>query len=181
MRRLLLALLLSFPATVFAATGDTLLVWTTAANEPPATDAATFDATRNSHLLLDFDTTTEECGVLRGVMPQHYGSGGVTVLVHASMATATTGTLGWLVSFERIGDSQQDLDADGFAAEQTITAVTVPGTSGLVDILSVDVSDGASMDSVAVGESFRLKVCRDVDNDTAAGDAELSAVEIQEQ
>ena len=162
------------------AAGDTLLIWTPLANEPPAANFATLD-TRNSHPVLDFDTTTGESAVFRGVMPRHYaGTTGVTVYVHYAMTSATSGTCGWLVAFERVSDSQQDIDSDGFAAAQTLTAVTVPGTSGHVDISNVAFTNGAQMDSVAVGEGFRLKITRDVANDNATGDAELWAIEMKE-
>ena len=36
------------------------------------------------------------------------------------------------------------------------------------------------MDSVAVGEAFRLKITRDAASDDATGDAEILAVEIRE-
>ncbi|MHC4498506.1 MAG: hypothetical protein ACYS21_05260, partial [Planctomycetota bacterium] len=99
---------------------------------------------------------------------------------HYAMSTAEALTIDWDAQFERIGDQQQDLDADGFAAVQSVDNTTVPGTSGLVDIVSIAFTDGAQMDSVAVGESFRLKVTRDAVSDDATGDAELVKVEIRE-
>lgn len=162
------------------ASGDTLLTFTAAANEPPSTNYATLD-TRNNHLVLDFDTTTQETAIFTAVMPRTYSAAtGVTVYVHAMLTSATSGTLGWDVSFERMSDATTDLDSDSFATAQTITAATVPGTSGVVLVLNVAITAGANMDSVAAGESFRLRVRRDVTNDTATGDAELLAVEIKE-
>jgi hypothetical protein len=161
------------------ATGNTLLIFTPLQNEPPSSNYATLD-TRNLHPVLDFDDTTQETAIFRGVVPRHYAGGGITVYVHFAATSATTGTIGWDVSFERVSDSQQDIDSDGFATAQTITAGTVPGTSGHVDILNVAVTDGANMDSIAVGEAFRLRIRRDVANDTATGDAELFAVELKE-
>ncbi len=113
-------------------------------------------------------------------MPQHYGGGGVTVYLHYAMTSAVSGDVDWDAAFERIGDQQQDLDADGFAAVQSVDNTTVPGTSGLVDVVSIAFTDGAQMDSVAVGEAFRLQVTRDAASDTASGDAELVAVELRE-
>lgn len=149
-------------------------------NEPPTSNYATFDV-RNSHPVLDFDDTTAEAAVWSGLLPTSYGGGGVTVAVGWSATSATTNTIGWTVEFERIGDQQQDVDSDSFASAQTITAVTVPGTSGNVDVTSVNISDGANMDSVAAGEQFRIRVKRDVANDSATGDAELHWVRITEQ
>jgi hypothetical protein len=161
------------------ATGNTLLVWRAADNEPPAANYATLD-TRNGHLVLDFDDTTQETAIFTGVLPRHYAAGGITVYLHWAATSATTGTVGWDVSFERIGAGSQDLDADGFAGAQTVTAATVDATSGNVKITNVAVTNGANLDSIAVGEAFRVRIRRDVANDTATGDAELLAVELKE-
>lgn len=160
------------------ASGDTLAVFRPLENEPPLTNYATIGF-RNQHPILNFDQTTQESAVWTGVLPRHYSGSGITVYVHWSTG-ATSGTIGWTVEFERIGDGQQDIDSDGFASAQTITAVTVPGTSGLVDITNVAVSNGANMDSIAVGEAFRIRISRDVANDNAASDAELVSVELKE-
>lgn len=161
------------------ASGDTLLMFFPSHNEPPASNYATLD-TRNQHPVLDFDAATNEDAVFTGIMPRSYNSGGVTVYIHYAMSSATTNTVDWDVAFERIGDQQQDLDSDGFAAANSVDNTTVPGTSGLVDIVSVAFTDGVDMDSIAVGESFRIKVTRDAVNDDAVGDAELVAIEIKE-
>ena len=162
------------------ASGDTLLVFTPLHNEPPSSNNATFD-TRNQHPVLDFDATTNESAVFSAVMPQHYaGTTGVTVYIHYSMSSAEADTVDWDAAFERIGDQQQDVDSDSFAAVNSVDDTTVPGTSGLVDVVSIAFTDGADMDSVAAGELFRLKITRDAASDDASGDAELHAVEIQE-
>lgn len=161
------------------ASGNTLCVFFPGDNEPPSSNYATLDQ-RNNHSVLDFDTTTQEAAIFTGVLPRHYAGGGITVYIHYAMTSATSGTCGWDVAFERMGNGSQDIDSDGFATAQTVTAVTVDGTSGNVDIVNVAVTDGANIDSIAVGESFRLRVRRDVANDTAAGDAELIAVELKE-
>lgn len=159
------------------ASGDTLLIIPASALDPGST--TTLD-TRNNHPVIDFDAATNENAVFTAVMPQHYGGGGVTVYLHFSMATATTGDIDWDVEFERIGDQQLDIDADSFAAPNSVDNTAVPATSGLVDVVSVAFTDGADMDSVAAGELFRLRVTRDAASDTAAGDAELHAVELRE-
>ena len=161
------------------ASGNTLLVFLAEEGRPPTSAGATFDV-RNNIACWDFDDTTGESVVFTGVLPRNYAGGGITVYLHWAATTATSGTGGWLVAFERIGDGQQDIDSDGFASGQTVTAATVPATSGHVKITNVAVSNGANMDSIAVGELFRLKVTRDVANDTAAGDLEMYAVELKE-
>lgn len=161
------------------ASGATLAVLHPYGTEPPASNPAVFDV-RNAHPVLSFDTTTQEVAVWTVIMPRNYAGGGITVYVHWAAASATTGTIGWDVSIERIGDGSRDIDSDGFATAQTITAVTVPGTTGNVDITNVAIANGADMDSVAAGEAFRIRIRRDVANDTAAGDAQLVMVEIKE-
>lgn len=161
------------------ASGNSLLVFTPQANQPPASNYATLD-TRNNHLVLDFDDTTNESAVFSGVMPRHYAGGGLTVYIHYAMTTAITGDVDWDVAFERVGDQQQDIDSDGFAAANSVDSTTVPGTSGLLDIVNITFTDGADMDSIAVGEAFRLKLNRDAASDTASGDAEILAIEIKE-
>jgi hypothetical protein len=162
------------------ASGQSLCTWTAENGASfPATNYATFD-TRNTHPCYDFDPTTQESIYLHFVLPRHYSGGGITVYLHWAASTATSGSGGWDVSFERIGDGQQDIDSDGFASAQTVTAVTVPATSGNVKITNVAVTNGANMDSIAAGESFRLRIRRDVANDDATGDLELVGVELKE-
>lgn len=162
------------------ASGDTLAVFTPAMNQPPSTNYATLN-TRNGHLVLEFDTTTQETAIFHGKMPRHYSAGGITAYLTWMAASAVTGTIGWDVTFERDADGGSDLDADDFATAQTVTATTVPGTSGVPKITSVAITAGATgTDSVAVGDDFRLRIRRDVANDSAAGDAQLLSVELKE-
>lgn len=160
------------------ASGETLLVFTPLNNEPPASAHATIDH-RNVHPVLDFDEGTNESAVFSAVMPRNYGGGEVTVYIHYSCVVAS-GNVDWDVAFERIGDQQLDIDTDDFAAVQSVDDTDVPGTAGLVDVTSVAFTDGAQMDSVEVGELFRLKITRDAVSDTASDDVELHALEIKE-
>ena len=115
-------------------------------------------------------------------MPRHYaGTTGVAVYLHIAMSSANANDIKLEVSFERIGDQQQNLDSDGFAAAQDTGDITVPGTSGLVDIIPVTFTDGAQMDSIAVGEGFRMNIKRvAVVGTDATGDLEIRFVEIKE-
>lgn len=162
-----------------AAVVETLCRFTPLHNEPPASNPALLD-TRNQHPVLDFDPDTNKSAVFSAVMPRHYTGGGVTVYIHYAMTSAEADTIDWDAAFERIGDQQLDIDGDSFAAIQSINNTTVPGTTGLVDIVAITFTDGAQMDSVAAGEGFRLKITRDAANDDAAEDAELLFVEIKE-
>lgn len=148
-------------------------------NEPPASNFATLD-TRNSHPVLDFDTTTQETAMFSDVISSAYGGGDITVSVQWAATSATTGTIGWDVTFERVGTAQ-DIDSDSFATAQTITAATVSGTSGILSSTSVSITAGSTgTDSLAAGEGYRLRIRRDVANDTATGDAELWGVVVSE-
>lgn len=160
------------------ASGDELAKWDARAGFPPSSNYATF-LTRNTHPAVLHDDTTSESWYFEDVMPTFYGAGNITVEIHWTAVSATSGTGGWLVAFENIAESQ-DLDSDGFGSDQTVTAVTVPGTSGQVKISTLTVTAGSATDSVAAGKMFRLKVSRDTANDTATGDLELRMVRLLE-
>jgi hypothetical protein len=161
------------------ASGDTLVVFTPYNNEPPTSSFATLD-TRNNHVVLDFDGDSDKSAVFSGIIPQHYGGAtGVTVYLHFSV-DGTSGDTDWDIAFERIGEAVQDIDSDGFATALSNDGNAVPATSGHVDIVSQAFTTGAQMDSLAVGESFRLKITRDGTNDDSNDDANLLKVEIRE-
>ena len=159
--------------------GDTLAVFMPQQNEPPTADFATPD-TRNRHPVLDMALT--EIAIFSFVMPRQYAGNGVTVRLHYAMSSAVADDIRLDTTFERIGDQQQDLDADGFDATGVDgTDTIVPGTSGLVDVVNNVHSDGARLDNLAVGEGGRLKVTRTaVAGTDAAGDLELRFVELKE-
>lgn len=160
------------------ASGDTLAVFMPYDNEPPSSNYATLDL-RNGHPVLDFDTTTQETAIFSGVMPRNYAGGNIVVYVQAT-SDATSGTMGWDVTFERM-DAATDLDSDSWATAKTITASTVPGTSGDPLILNVTCTAGATdTDSVAAGDAFRIRLRRDVANDSAASDSNFLAMELKE-
>ena len=144
----------------------------------PATNFATFDL-RNRHPVLDFDKTTQETVYFIGVMPDNYDANGIVVEVWWTATTVTSGTVGWDVSIELM--TGFDIDGDGFATAQTITAATVSGTSGTVQSSSVEIADGTDMDSLVAGSLFRLRIRRDVASDDADNDAELHYVEMRIQ
>jgi hypothetical protein len=162
------------------ASGDTLAVFTPLSNQPPSSNYASL-ALRNGHLALEFDTTTQQTAIFAGRMPRNYAGGNIVVSLDWMAASAVTGTVGWGVSFERDNAANHDLDSDAWGTEQTVTATSVDGTSGKVTTTSVTVTAGAAgTDSVAAGDPFRIRIRRDVANDTAAGNAELLSVELKE-
>lgn len=163
------------------ATGDVLALFTPYMNEPPASAFMTPD-TRNAHPVLDADDTTNETAIFTHVMPSNYTGGvGINARVGYSMSSATTGAIVITVEFERIGDQQLDIDSNSFASAQSVT-VTVPGTSGNVDVATINFTSGAQVDDVVAGEQYRIRLGRTANSgsDTAAGDAEFHYVELVE-
>jgi hypothetical protein len=164
------------------ASGDSLLIFTPHSNQPPASAFATFD-TRNGHLVLDFDGATDEEAVFESVLPRRYAGSGLTINTHWAFTSATSGSLRVQAAIERIDVSSLDIDADSFAAFQSAGG-SAPGTSGQVIVVAVTFTDGAQMDSLAVGEAFRLKIRRDADGtsgtDDITTDAELLRIEVKE-
>lgn len=162
------------------ASGNTLCVFTAQANQPPAANYATPDV-RNAHPVLDFDAAADESAIFGSVLPRHYAGGGLTVTIAWMATSATTGDVVWNADVERHSDDDVDLDSDSFAGANAATGTTASAT-GEVQYTAITFTDGADMDSLAVGESFRLKITRDADNgsDTMAGDAELLSVEVRE-
>lgn len=70
------------------ATTNVLVQFTPLANEPPASAFATLD-TRNAHVVLDFDGSTDEEAVFSGVLPTHYSGGGLTIETLSSTSSVT--------------------------------------------------------------------------------------------
>ena len=136
---------------------------------------------RNNHLGLAFDVSVREECYFTGVMPQHYAAGGITTLVHWTQASNTsTNIVGWKIAFERIGAAQQDIDADGFAADVTAVLLSANATPGNVVVQPISAANGAAIDSIAVGEMFRLKLTRDVSGDVIHDDVQVLLVEMKE-
>ena len=162
------------------ASGDTLATFLPGELEGPATNYALYRL-RNQHPTLYFaDGATTFTAIFSGIMPRNYAAGGITATIMWT-AVPTSGNVEWGVAIERM-DTGTDLDADSFASAQLSGATAVPATSGAPKYTAVAFTDGAQMDSLAVGQGFRLKVYRDptVGNDTAAGDAEIMAIEVKE-
>ena len=162
------------------ASGDTLLIFTPLGNEPPASAFATLD-TRNAHPVLDFDGSTDEESVFTGIMPAHYSGGGLTVKVHVAFTSATSGSANIECHLERI--TGLDIDGDSFATFKDVT-VSANATSGIEVVGTITFTSGAEMDSIVVGDLFRLKIRRDADGtngtDDITTDMELLGIEILE-
>lgn len=165
-------------AAVSASGGGTktLAVFTPMTNQPPAANFATLD-TRNSIAVLDFDDgATNEEAVWVGMIPEAAVlTSGIIVRIVWMATSATSGNCRWGVQFER---GTTDLDSDSFdTATEAHSAAN--GTSGITTTTEITAT---SIDSLAAGEQFRIKVYRDssdTTNDTMTGDAELVSVELR--
>jgi hypothetical protein len=89
--------------------------------------------------------------------------------------TATSGAVVWDASLERM---TSDIDTDSFDTAASVTTTT-NATSGVPNYSAITLT---TIDSLAAGDGFRLKINRDANNasDTMVGDAELIAVEVQQ-
>lgn len=162
------------------ASGQTLYVFTAPAVVPPGSAFASFDQ-RNQHAVLDFDAAVDEDAVFEGVLARQYDGGGITARLVWMASAATSGNVRWQGAFERHQDETDDLDSDSFAAFQAATGAA-PATSGQPQYTEIAFTDGAQIDNLAIGESFRFKVRRFATDaaDTMTGDAELLRVELRE-
>lgn len=142
----------------------------------PATNYPQF-TTRNQHPLLAFDATTQETAYWDLVLPSSYAGGGLTFIIGSVAGSATSGTVGWGVSVEK--GPGTDYDADNFGTESLGTPVTVDAASGKPSTQTLTVSQ-ANCGSPVAGDKLRIRIRRDVANDTATGDAQLDWVEVRE-
>lgn len=164
------------------ASGDTLAIFFPCDNEPPSSNYATLD-TRNGRPVLDFDdSAASESAIFSFILPRNYANSGITVYLHWMASVATSGNVIWQTSFEYSSDGSLDTDSDGFATAVTWSAQAAPATCGVIVIDSQAHTDGAQIDSAAVGGTCRLKVERLGSNgsDTMSNDAELVAIELKE-
>ena len=163
------------------ASGDTIYTFMAYSNEPPSASYATLD-TRNQRPVLDHADSGSETSVFGAILPRHYGGGGITAYHHVAFSSATAGSAVIQGAFERIGNEVGDLDdVAGFAAAVTAN-VDVPLTAGSVFVSPIAFTDGAQIDSLAVGEYFRYKFTRQGESvtDDASGDMELIGIELKE-
>jgi hypothetical protein len=146
-------------------------------NQPPASNFATLD-TRNSVAVLDFDDgATNEESVFVGVIPEAATlTSGIKVRIFWAATSATSGDVEWGAQFEKYGT---DIDSDSFDTA-TFAITTTSGTSGIVNLTEITCT---TIDSLAAGDQFRIKIVRnssDTTDDTMTGDAELVAVELHQ-
>jgi hypothetical protein len=172
------------------ASGNTLAIFRAQDCQPPATAFAQFDTIAGASTpaesipVLEFEdgtATSGEYADFYGVLPRTYGGGGLTLTIYW-LSSATTGNCVWKAAFRRIADDAEDLDTTAHTYDYNSVTATTANAAGELDYAAITFTDGADMDSLAVGEAFILRIFRDGDDggDTLSGDAGLFAVEIKE-
>lgn len=153
----------------------TLAVFTPLDAQPPTVNFATLDS-RGDFAVLDFDDTTEESVYFVGVIPEGANlASGIYVRISWMATTATSGNGRWGVQFEASGTDNDSTSFDTATEGHSATS----GTSGIETVTQLTAT---SIDSLAAGGRFRIKVYRDATdttNDTIAGDLELISVELR--
>lgn len=149
---------------------------------PPQANPATADGITGASTpaetfpVWDFDADAIEYLDFHGVMSEAYDGGGLTIELAYSMSSATTAEVVWSAAIRAIPDDAEDLDTTAHTYAYNNSAEdTVPGTVGEVVYVSITFTDGADMDSLAVGVRFVLRIRRFATDagDDATGDAEL--------
>ena len=137
--------------------------------------------TVNARPVLAFDASAQETAYWTLIAPQGL-TGALSCVITYMMASATSGNIEFEVAVEAITDADAtDLDATtSFDTVNASGAITVPGTAGYIDQVSVTLTNA---DSVAAGDLLRISISRDADdgtNDTATGDLYLLMAELRE-
>lgn len=129
------------------------------------------------------DTTVETAQSFPVQVPASYtGSGTLKLDIWYVMATATTGSVAFRAYVEAVtsGDAL-DLDAADSYDSANQGNSSVPATAGYVTKLTITLTN---KDSVVAGDWVRIKLDRfatDGTNDTATGDARVTAVTLREE
>lgn len=166
--------------TVLLPIGAATLPDGSASNATPAIQRVKSSAAAPTPYFLQaaFDAATVEILMWSFRMPADYLSAPV-LKVPYKMASATSGGVAFTCQLMAVtpGDAQ-DVDADAFAAANTATDATVPGTAGALDAVSITLTNN---DSLAANDFVVVRLHREVGDaaDTATGDCEVVAVTLE--
>lgn len=135
----------------------------------------------NRRPVLAFDASTKETCYWTFIAPAGW-TGTITAEIYYIMASATANLVDFEIAVEAVTDADAtDLDAaTSFDTANTQSGVTVPGTAGYLDVVSLTLTNN---DSSAAGDLVRISLARDAadgTNDTATGDAYVLAVRISD-
>ena len=161
------------------ASGDSLCFWSALENMPPSTGYATTVGSSNGDLVLDFNASGE-AAVFRGLMPRNYtGVTGVTAAIHWTKTTTSTGTVAWVVYYERGNDLNNAFGTDNFAACQQSAATAATSTSLQWVTTTIASTGGTPISSIAAGDLFRIRVNAG-SSDSNAGHRRIAGIELKE-
>ena len=170
-----MATLLILDASVFVGDEDAQLVAGDVAASP--------EVIKSSRMWWSFDDTDEEAITSKQlVMPSQYTGSGLVAILHGFFKTEVTAgeTASMEVYIEAVTPNADTLDMETAESFSTANLVDVdPSDNTAGDPMSDSVTL-TNADGVAVGDSFRVGIRRDIDDadDTATGDYCLYAVEI---
>ena len=145
--------------------------------EPPSSNFPGLTVV-NGRPALAFDAATQETTNWTFIAPQGL-TGALSCVITYMMASAVSGNIEFEVAVEAITDGDAT-DLDATASFNASGAITVPGTAGYPDQVSVTLTNA---DSIAAGDLVRISISRDADdatNDTATGDLYLLMAELRE-
>ena len=150
---------------------------------PPATLFAQFDTRAGGSTpaeslpVYDFDAATVEYMDYLCRLSEDYDGGGLTFTLPWSATSATTGDVIWGIGIRRIADDAEDIDTSQTYDYNNVTD-TCANVSGEFSYPTIAFTNGADMDSWAVGEMAIVRVRRNASDgsDTMTGDAELVGV-----
>lgn len=130
--------------------------------------------------VLAFDAGTDESCYWTFVAPVGLTTP-VTARIYYVMASATANGVVFNSALECVTDGDTtDLDAaESFDTDNSSGAVTVPGTAGHIDVISITLSNN---DSITPGDLCRLRLSRNADDgsDNATGDCLVLAAELRD-
>lgn len=136
---------------------------------------------RFDHPVVLFDDTLVEHAFVSSVLPDTYNGNGIDIVIWWTSAS-TTNNVVWQTTFESHTPDTDDLDSDSYATGVVSATTDTPGSAGVLVSHTHSHTDGAQIDNLAAGESFRLRVGRVGSNgsDTLTGDVELYKLTMHE-
>lgn len=114
----------------------------------------------------------------RDWLDRNYQNGAVRIRLCFAMVSATAGSLVMKATVMRLEGGVTDIDGDNFSGPTSSGTATVPPSSGVIQYLDI-LGGVATFNGTVPGEQFVLRLSRGAagDGDTAAGDAEIIAIE----
>lgn len=170
------------------AAGNALFWFDALAVRSPGTSAATLDVVTGGSTpaekvpVLDFDASATEYADFEFILPATYGGGGLTFELEFGMSTDTNTAhrVRWELAIRRIGSSEQFASAHTYDFNGASQAI--PSAIDITTRATITFTNGADMDSLAVGERGILRMRRrhDHSDDDATGDAEFRSIYCRE-